>query len=332
MPTAVGAISSSPSPGVGSGRSTSSSRSPPWNSIASHSDIEQPSSQLRTGDHGDGASEAIASRRDDDRRSARSARPHPRLQTWSRACVSWAGGSPLHRPRQAAAAPARSKIAGWNCWRATRPYGPRCSVSSMSRPRAREDVIWPLTSLLSSARWSGRSRPCRLARRASLKSETSPPSAASPGSPCTAWPSASSSARARRRGARAGAAVALGRGHVASICSARRPSPPPRPTATRSAATRRCGRWRTRRGTGRGNALLDTVPRVNLSVKVTALTARVNGEAPELGHRGRVAPAAQPAAHGQAGGCAPARRHGVDGLARADHRARHQAALRAGVP
>src|ERR1700754_3178907 len=31
------------------------------------------------------------------------------------------------------------------------------------------------------------------------------------------------------------------------------------------------------------NALLDQVPRVNLSVKVTALTARVNGEAPELG-------------------------------------------------
>ena len=31
------------------------------------------------------------------------------------------------------------------------------------------------------------------------------------------------------------------------------------------------------------NTLLDTVPRVNLSVKVTALTARVNGEAPELG-------------------------------------------------
>jgi RHH-type proline utilization regulon transcriptional repressor/proline dehydrogenase/delta 1-pyrroline-5-carboxylate dehydrogenase len=31
------------------------------------------------------------------------------------------------------------------------------------------------------------------------------------------------------------------------------------------------------------NVLLDQVPRVNLSVKVTALTARVNGEAPELG-------------------------------------------------
>src|SRR3954464_7936272 len=34
MPTAAGAISSSPSPGDGSGRSTSSSRSAPWNSSA----------------------------------------------------------------------------------------------------------------------------------------------------------------------------------------------------------------------------------------------------------------------------------------------------------
>src|SRR4051812_15006269 len=34
MPTAVGSIRTSPSPGAGSGRSTSSSCSPPWNSIA----------------------------------------------------------------------------------------------------------------------------------------------------------------------------------------------------------------------------------------------------------------------------------------------------------
>jgi hypothetical protein len=34
IPTAVGAISSSPSPGEGSGRSTISSRSSPWNSTA----------------------------------------------------------------------------------------------------------------------------------------------------------------------------------------------------------------------------------------------------------------------------------------------------------
>jgi len=41
MPTALGAISSSPGPGVGSGFSTSSSRSSPWNSIARIDIIEQ---------------------------------------------------------------------------------------------------------------------------------------------------------------------------------------------------------------------------------------------------------------------------------------------------
>ena len=63
---AVGAISSSPSPGVGSGRSTSSSRSSPWNSIArmASARIEQPSKELRTADDGDGTRQGIASRRE----------------------------------------------------------------------------------------------------------------------------------------------------------------------------------------------------------------------------------------------------------------------------
>src|SRR4051812_11063552 len=73
MPTAVGAISSSPSPGTGSGRSTSSSRSSPWNSIAriGLAEIEQPSKELLTGDDGDGTRQGLASPRDDDGRSAR---------------------------------------------------------------------------------------------------------------------------------------------------------------------------------------------------------------------------------------------------------------------
>src|SRR3954471_5488619 len=69
IPTAEGAISSSPGPGTGSGRSTSSSRSSPWNSIARM--IEQPSKELLTADHGGGTRQGIASPRDDDRRSAR---------------------------------------------------------------------------------------------------------------------------------------------------------------------------------------------------------------------------------------------------------------------
>ena len=68
--------------------------------------------------------------------------------------------------------------------------------------------------------------------------------------------------------------------------------------------------------------------RVNLSVKVTALTPRVRAEAPELGSR-TPGPLRGLLRTAQGSRRAPARRHGVDGLAGTRHRARPAAAGRA---
>src|SRR3954454_18460672 len=51
MPTAAGAIRSSPGPGSGSGRSTSSRRSPPWNSIALTGGVSAPERGVRDVEH-----------------------------------------------------------------------------------------------------------------------------------------------------------------------------------------------------------------------------------------------------------------------------------------
>src|SRR3954454_22025552 len=56
MPTAAGAIRSSPGPGSGSGRSTSSRRSPPWNSIAL-TGVSAPERGVRDVEHLAGAHE-----------------------------------------------------------------------------------------------------------------------------------------------------------------------------------------------------------------------------------------------------------------------------------
>ena len=67
-----------------------------------------------------------------------------------------------------------------------------------------------------------------------------------------------------------------------STCSARPPSPRPRPTATPSAARTRCARSRQPPRSTRARRR----PRVNLSVKVSALTPLLRPEAPERGIEG----------------------------------------------
>ena len=151
-----------------------------------------------------------------------------------------------------------------------------------------------------------------------------------PASPSIGWRGASSLDGDRGMPCRRWSVCGAPAPRPPSTCSARRPSPPPRPTATRAAATRRCARSRTPRATGRPGPRLE--PRVNLSVKVTALTPRVRAEAPELGDRGCAGPASRPAPYRARGRRPPARRHGVDGFARARHRARAATARRARVP
>ena len=220
--------------------------------------------------------------------------------TSSRACASWGGGSRPARRRPAAAAPARSRTAGWSCCRATRRCGPRCSASWTWRPRARDrrDLAAHLASLLGEVE-----RPLApvgaFTRRgvAAGRVDAARPSAR------VAGPRGAPDGEAlhRRRGpggrrARARAPVAAPARRPPWTCSARRPSPPPRPTATPGAATRRCARWRTPRRRGpRGRTLgRQAVPRVNLARqghRAHRAGARRGARARD---RGRQAPAARP--------------------------------------
>ena len=93
---------------------------------------------------------------------------------------------------------------------------------------------------------------------------------------------------ARGRAAHPARAVGRRRGLARWTCWARPRSRARRPTATPSAATRRWTRWRRRWAAGpRGPRWRPTppgpLPRVNLSVKVSALTPLMRPEAPEVG-------------------------------------------------
>ena len=90
----------------------------------------------------------------------------------------------------------------------------------------------------------------------------------------------------------------------------------PRPTATPRAATRRSRRspraardWPARPALERDGA--GALPRVNLSVKVSALTPLLRPDAPERGKRDAADRAARPAAPRARARRAPAHRHGV---------------------
>ncbi len=125
------------------------------------------------------------------------------------------------------------------------------------------------------------------ARRGRAGARAARPSARSRASPCTGWRRASSSARTRPTPCPRSPGLWESGPPRPSTCSARRPSPPPRPTATRGAATRRCARWPRPRARWPARPTLDVVPRVNLSVKVTALTAKVKARGARARHRGR---------------------------------------------
>ena len=167
-----------------------------------------------------------------------------------------------------------------------RPAAPR-GVVPAGRCRARvcgpRDLAAHLASLLGEV--SGRSRRSPSARRASRRPVTSEAVGGVAGLAVTGWPTLHRRRRARGRGAGAGAGCGAPAPPRRSTCSARRPSPPPRPTATRAAATRRCAPSRAppREWPRAPLERLEGMPRVNLSVKVTALTPRVRAEAPELG-------------------------------------------------
>ena len=76
---------------------------------------------------------------------------------------------------------------------------------------------------------------------------------------------------------------------------------------------------------------LGPLPRVNLSVKVSALTPLLRPEEPELGKRDAAVRLRALLRQARELGCAPAHRHGVAGLARGDLRARARAARRGRV-
>ena len=254
------------------------------------------------------------------------------------------------RRRPAGAARGRSKTGAWSCSRAIPRCGPRSSASLTSRPRAPTGATWPPTSLLSSARRSGQ----RSAPRGSGAARVSRLGAATVGAAIPRRGRGPGRAAARRRRDRGLAVHRMATRFIVgptrrTPCPARSPVGGRRGRvggpARRGDRHRRRGRplrAALRRGAAdagaggppvaRPAARSTSLPRVNLSVKVTALTAQVKAEAPEFGHRGRHAPAPDPPAHGEAGRRAPARRHGVDGLARPDHRTRHRAPQRAGVP
>ena len=226
----------------------------------------------------------MASRSDDDRR-LRPPRlvPLRRRLTSSCACVRRAKSRPVRRDSR------RSRIGyrGPGMEKLSRDprCAPRCSASWTSRPRALTSAIWLLTSLLS---WAVEGRVARdgFTRRVARRAGGPCGRGGRRASPCTGWPSASSSVRTRGRGPTLGALAPARR--PASTCSARRPSPPPRPTVTRSAATRRCApspeqprQWPS--ADPRADSLGD--PPRQPPVKVTALTAPVSAEAPEPASR-----------------------------------------------
>ena len=267
--------------------------------------------------------------------------------------MRWGVRSRPARRRPAGAARGRSRTGAWSCCRAIPRCAPRSSASWTSRPRAPTGVTWPPTSLLSSARRSGqarrrraasgaarvsrlgahgrRRRPARAARPPAARAAR--PSARSPGSRCTGWRRGSSSAPTRRtRCPKLAAAVGGRRGRVGGPARRgdrhRRRGRPLRAALRRGAADagaggppvarppdarRRPAREPERQGHGAHRAGQGRGAGVRAS-----RTPR---------HRLRDAPA-----DGEAGRRAPARRHGVDGLARPDHRARDRAPERAGVP
>ena len=133
---------------------------------------------------------------------------------------------------------------------------------------------------------------------------------------CATWRTASSSARRPRPPCARSAASGSTAPRCRSTCSARPPSPRPRPTATRRAAARRSTRSPRRRPAGRSGRRSSATrtgrsPRVNLSVKVSALTPLLRPEAPERGPRRRGAADAAAAAAGARAGRPPPHRHGV---------------------
>ena len=162
-----------------------------------------------------------------------------------------------------------------------------------------------------------------------------------------AWPSAPPSAAGVRHMAhrfivgespealrRAARAVERGRGATvdllgeATVTSAEADRYAARCADALRRARRRRATWPSRPDARAG--LRRPVPRVNLSVKVSALTPLLRPEAPERGSatRPRLRPLLREAREGRG---PPARRHGVGRLARGDARARARAARRAGV-
>ena len=259
--------------------------------------------------------------------------PAPAAPDWSRACARSAGRSRPARPRPAAAARARSRTAGWSCCRAIRPAGRAVPPRGRGPGVLGTGATWPPTSLLSSARWSGRSRRSRLARASSLRPDERRRSAASRGSRCTGWRSASSSApgpRTRcprsRRLWQSGAAASvdlLGEATVTAAEADRYAQRCDEALRTLAQAARLAARPRsTRRSTA--DPAREPVGQGHRAHRAACGPRRPSSGIEDAKHRLR-----DPPAHGQAGRRAPARRHGVDGLARPDHRARDRAAHRA---
>ena len=257
-----------------------------------------------------------------------------------RGCASSGGRSRPARRRRAEAAPGRSKTEAWSCCRAILRFARRCSASSTWRPRVPAGAIWPPTSPLSSARWSGRSR-----RPVGFCAASCPPPGAplpaaragsrsgrSPESPCTGWPSGSSWARARpmpcrrsRSSGERGAATTVDLLGEATVTAAEADRYAQRCDEALRTLAKAAQQW------PRPPAL-DGRPARQPARQGHGAHREGQGRGARARHRGRRPPARDAAAHGQAGRRAPARRHGVDGLARPDHAARHRAPQRAGVP
>ena len=291
--------------------------------------IEQPSNELRTGDDGDGTRQAIASRPDADPRPHRAprarsrARLEPRVRELGRRIA--AGQARAGRSRARALEDRGMELLSRDPALKAALFRLVDVAPACSGPR---DVAAHLASLLGEVE-----RPLAPVRRAGAAPGASGPDRGG-GSRCTGWrkrfivgeaPADAVDGAARPVGVRR---RRLGRPARRGDRHRRRGRP------LRAPLRRGAAHARDRAARGRAPVERDAhgaIPRVNLSVKVTALTARVRAEAPELG--------IEDAAHrlrgllrtAKDGRRAPARRHGVDGLARPDHRARAQAAGRAGV-